>query len=162
MLDSIDASNARVSSFGEKQVARMSRKEPWLWLLAALLFVACAAPVLAPITTPYPLPSGARALALPTRGPPASGVVGCPAIGPVGPVVMQWDRNAHTVSFSFEPWGGSDTILWPDGFSAREYLGRAELVAPDGSVVARDGDAVSGILGSDPSGICEVAGKGYF
>jgi len=64
---------------------------------------------------------------------------------------MQWDRNAHIVSFSFEPWGGSDTIQWPDGFSAREYLGRAELVAPDG-----------GILGSDPSGICEVAGKGYF
>jgi hypothetical protein len=140
----------------------MTTREPLLLLLAALLFVACAAPVLAPTTTPYPLPSGARALPLPTQGPRPSGVVGCPAIGPVGPVVMTWDRNAHTVSFVFDPWGGSDTIQWPNGFSAREYLGRAELVAPDGAVVARDGDAVPGILGSDPSGICAVAEKGYF
>ena len=128
--------------------------------LAALLVAACGTSVPTNAPTAYPFPSGAGALDLPTQAPHPSGI-GCPLVGPPGPVVMNWDRSANAVSFSFPSWGTSDTILWPYGFSAREYLGRAELVAPDGTVVARDGDPVPGLLGTDPQSICTVAGVLY-
>jgi hypothetical protein len=38
-------------------------------------------------------------------------------------------------------------LIWPGGYSARLLEGRAELVAPDGSVLAREGDVVSNLAG---------------
>jgi hypothetical protein len=61
-------------------------------------------------------------------------------------------------------------LVWPRGFSARLLDGRAEVVAPDGSVVAREGDELpSGTLGGSPSGtlaepgfdICQVNSAYY-
>ena len=52
-------------------------------------------------------------------------------------------------------------ILWPRGFSAREYRGRLELVAPDGKVVARDGDEVPNVIGLGPELVCMVDGVQY-
>ncbi len=142
--------------------------------MARLVFVVLIAISLAgcgssgvPTRTPYPLPSGALAVALPTQ-PPAttpipSGGFACPLVGP-DHVAVVWDRAAHAISFTFDLWGENaqaTTILWPRGFSAREYKGRLELVAPDGSVVARDGEAVPNVIGDDPAHVCMVDGVLY-
>ena len=39
------------------------------------------------------------------------------------------------------------SIVWPSGFSARFLHGRADLVSPDGSVLAREGDVISNLAG---------------
>lgn len=39
------------------------------------------------------------------------------------------------------------SVVWPSGFSARLVNGRAELVAPDGSVLARERDVISNLAG---------------
>ena len=36
-------------------------------------------------------------------------------------------------------------VVWPNGYSARLVDGRAELIPPDGSVLAREGDVISGL-----------------
>jgi hypothetical protein len=71
---------------------------------------------------------------------------------------------AHSVSFTFDQWSPEHTapkILWPRGFSAREYQGRLELVTPDGTVVARDGEEVPKVLGQGPESICMIDGVQY-
>jgi hypothetical protein len=138
----------------------------YVLLVVLLLTVAACTNAGTPARTPYPLPSGALALSLPTQPPVAtpisSGGIACQLIGPER-VTFDWDRAAHKVSFPFIPWSDSKAtaILWPRGFSAREYLGRAELVAPNGSVVARDGEQVPSVIGPDPEHICMVAGTEY-
>lgn len=39
------------------------------------------------------------------------------------------------------------SVVWPSGYSARLLNGRAELVAPDGSVLARERDVISNLGG---------------
>ncbi len=40
------------------------------------------------------------------------------------------------------------SVVWPSGYSGRLLNGRAELVAPDGSVLARERDVISNLAGS--------------
>jgi hypothetical protein len=47
--------------------------------------------------------------------------------------------------FADEATGNRLQVVWPNGYSARLVNGRAELVRPDGSVLARDGDVISGL-----------------
>jgi hypothetical protein len=56
--------------------------------------------------------------------------------------------------------GGRVDLVWPRGFSAWLLDGRAEIVAPDGSVVLSEGDVFSDIIGGVPN-ICEVNGVYY-
>jgi hypothetical protein len=137
-------------------------------LVVAVAVAACGgATGGAPARTPYPLPPGAVAVALPTQapftGPLPSTEFGCELMGP-GHVLVVWDQAAHSISFAFDQWTadqGSTTILWPRGFSAREYQSRLELLDPSGLVLARDGEEVSGVLGLDPEHVCMVRGKVY-
>ena len=131
-----------------------------------VLVVAGACSPSGPDRTPYPLPPGAVAVALPTQPPftdpiPSNGF-GCVAFGPRR-VLMVWDKAAHSISFTFDQWGElqTPTILWPRGFSAREYQGRLELVTPTGSVVGRDGEEVPNVIGLDPAHVCMVDGAQY-
>lgn len=59
--------------------------------------------------------------------------------------------------------GKQTTIVWPYGFVARLVDGKVELVAPDGSVVAREGDVLDvGGAGAQPGfHVCEINGKTY-
>ncbi|HEX5452016.1 MAG TPA: hypothetical protein VFW86_06455 [Candidatus Limnocylindrales bacterium] len=50
-------------------------------------------------------------------------------------------------------------LAWPRGFSAWLLGGRVSLVAPDGSVVGRDGDVISGLNGS--SQVCAIGATIY-
>jgi hypothetical protein len=76
----------------------------------------------------------------------------------INPVRMVRDGDA--VSFEFLD-GRPVDLVWPRGFSAWLLEGRAEIVAPDGSVVARDdGAEITGLVG-DTRAICEVNGVAY-
>jgi hypothetical protein len=66
--------------------------------------------------------------------------------------------------------GGRIAFVWPHGFSAWLLNGRAEIVAPDGSVLAREGDEIppgtlagasSGTLSEPGFDICGVNGVYY-
>jgi hypothetical protein len=134
--------------------------------LLALVVVAGCSGNSGPYRTPYPLPAGAVAVTLPTQAPftdpiPSSGF-GCEAMGP-NRVVVIWDKTAHSISFKFDQWADLKalTILWPRGFSAREYQGHLELVTPTGSVIARDGQEVPRVIGLDPEHVCMVDGTQY-
>lgn len=47
--------------------------------------------------------------------------------------------------FADEASGNRLPVVWPTGYSARVLDGRAELVPPNGSVLARDGDVISNL-----------------
>jgi hypothetical protein len=103
-------------------------------------------------TTAYPLPSGAEDFPLPTQA--ASSTTGCPP-SDLAPVPVDWDATQRAVSF------GGQKVLWPRGFSARMLPdGRFEILAPDGTVVARDGDTVK-LGGSDYQNVCRVQSAEY-
>ena len=99
-------------------------------------------------TTAYPLPSGPITIELPTQ-PPAPSGQGCVLLA-LPPVRVDWDPGHRAVSF-----GGEKTI-WPYGYSARLLpTGRLEILAPDGKVIARDGDTVQ-FFGPDYQHVCSI------
>jgi hypothetical protein len=62
--------------------------------------------------------------------------------------------------------GSRESVIWPHGFSARVLDGQAQLVAPDGTVVAREGDVLShlgGGVGStgDAFHVCQIGSTQY-
>jgi hypothetical protein len=90
------------------------------------------------------LPANATPLALRTQPwtlwSPAG--LSCP-LATVTPVRME--RDGEFVVFADEASGNRMPVVWPNGFSARLVGGRAELVPPNGSVLARDGDVISNL-----------------
>ena len=90
--------------------------------------------------TAAPLPSGATALQLRTEAPSS------PPGQPIGCALLNYD--GHLSLQGSELVLGNGDVVWPRGFSARLLNGKAELVGPDGTVVAREGDHLEGqILG---------------
>lgn len=128
--------------------------------LAAVLAAGCGDQW--PTRTPFPLPSGAAAVALPTASPggarPADGVALCQT-ALVVPVRITWDRPDGIVLF-VNQLGTPLALVWPRGFSARVVGDRLEIVAPDGTVIGRDGDTLDR-LGGGGDAICEVNGVFY-
>jgi hypothetical protein len=53
------------------------------------------------------------------------------------------ERDGGSMVFADETSGNRGQVVWPNGYSARLLNGRAELVPPNGSVLARDGDVIS-------------------
>ena len=100
----------------------------------------------------YPLPTAPIAWPLPARTGPIS--TPCPSTA-LAPVVFDWDATHRALSY------GGPKVMLPEGFTARLLpTGRLELLAPDGTVVARDGDTLN-LGGSDYEHVCRVQGVDY-
>ena len=99
----------------------------------------------------YPLPTTALIWPMPTVDlAPAS----CPTAD-LKPVKITWDATHRALNI------GGEKVFWPAGFTARILPdGHLELVAPDGTVVGRDGDTIT-LGGPDYSHICRVGGVVY-
>ena len=112
-------------------------------LIAIAVLIGAGILLLAPPQTAA-LPANATPLAVRTQPwrlwPPAG--FGC-AMATVTPVRM--DRDGEFVVFADETSGNRLPLVWPNGFSARLVDGRAELVSPNGSVLAREGAVISNL-----------------
>ncbi len=118
-------------------------------LLAAGLAAACSWP---DEETVYPLPSAPITIGLPTQAGASS--TACPPAD-LAPVKVDWDATHRRLSV------GGQKVIWPIGFSARLLpSGRLEILAPNGTVVARDGDTVK-LGGADYMHVCRVQSVEY-
>jgi hypothetical protein len=74
-------------------------------------------------------------------------------------------RDGDQLTFLVTDSGRFRPVVWPRGFSARLYQGQAELVAPDGSVVAAEGEVLDRIGGAGPLpdafAVCSVDSTTY-
>ena len=113
----------------------------------AVALVGVVAMLLLVSPRPARLPEGARPLTLGTQTPrfwPPPGF-SCP-LAQVPDIRVE--READSLVFSRTDTDERIVILWPPGFSARHFHGKGELVAPDGTVVADEGDVISSLAGS--------------
>jgi hypothetical protein len=119
--------------------------------IADTTFTVMAGPVASPkpvtIHTELPLPSDALPFCL------TASLGGPQRLTVAGADLVLVDVNT----------GEQTTIVWPYGFVARLVDGKAELVAPDGSVVAREGDLlhVGGGYALPGFHVCEINGTTY-
>jgi hypothetical protein len=118
-------------------------------VLAAGLAAACSWPEQ---ETVYPLPPAPIAIELMTQA--GTGSTTCPSTD-LAPVKADWDATHRALSV------GGEKVMWPQGFSARLLpSGHLDILAPDGTVVARDGDTIK-LGGSDYMHVCRVQSVEY-
>lgn len=105
------------------------------------------------VPTPFPLPPGAQAVplviaTLPRPLRPDIEYGACP-LALLSPVRVEYRAgDQRPVHFHAVASGEEIRIRWPEGFSARLNPALA-IVAPDGSVIARDGEVVDGLSGGN-------------
>ena len=118
-------------------------------VLAAGIAAACSQPG---EETVYPLPSATITIELVTQV--GSSSTACPSTD-LAPVKVDWDASHRALSV------GGQKVIWPQGFSSRLLPdGRLDILAPNGSVIARDGDTVA-LGGSDYMHVCRVQSVEY-
>jgi len=151
---------AFASGRDQRKVACSMRTLVLAALVTALVLGACAGSPWSP-RTPAPPPTDATTLMLATAQPAeplGAGVEwGC-ADALIGDVRVLRDESA--VAFEWVS-GGQVGLVWPRGFSAWLRDGEAEIIAPDGSRVAREGDVIRERLVGGGSEICGVDGVLY-
>ena len=133
----------RLRSIGTTTIAVMRLARWALGLLVAIALVAGVAVFLLVPYRPASLPTGAVPLTLrtqPWKLWPLS--FGC-AMAALTPIRVE--RDGVSMVFADEVSGNRLPVVWPSGYSARLMNGRAELLPPDGSVLAREGDVISGL-----------------
>jgi hypothetical protein len=116
-------------------------------LLVAVAVVGGAAVWLLGPSRPALLPANAEPLALRTQPwrawPPTGFGCGMAALTPI-----RVERDGTSMVFADEASGNRLQVVWPNGYSAWLMNDRAELVPPNGVVLAREGDVISNLSGN--------------
>ncbi len=125
-----------------------------------VILLAAAALRLSPLWPGPALPEGATRLHIVTAAPHLVPTFACPLalLGPVRVASSDDDLTVLSVA-SGEP----VQVVWPSGWAAWRVNGRAELVARDGSVIAREGDVIADRFGGgtgvdDAFHVCIIGG----
>lgn len=93
-------------------------------------------------------PEGATRLALRTQ-PPTRRLPFVPHVCPLaGLLPVRLVRDGPSLAFDLVDDGQRVPIVFPYGFAGRLVSGRAELVTPEGVVLAQEGGVLSGLGGS--------------
>lgn len=117
-------------------------------VLVALVLVAGLFVVRGGTVSPAPLPDGATALALRTQPPTWRLPIG-PHVCPLaGLLPVRLVRDGQSLAFELVDTGQRVQVVFPYGFTGRLVAGRAQIVAPEGVVLANEGDVLSGLGGS--------------
>jgi hypothetical protein len=115
------------------------------WALGLFVVVGLVASVAVFVLGPYQpasLPTGAAPVTLRTQPWRLWPSFGCP-MALLAPIRVE--RDGVSMVFADEAGDSRVQAVWPNGYSARLLNGRSELISPDGSVLARDGDVISGL-----------------
>jgi len=146
---------------GQSKARWSSEAKGFLAFLRVLALVAVAAALYAVAWLLLPpsaarLPPGATQLELRTQESHIGSrlVLGCPTA--LFPDVRLARQGSAVVFVRLD--GGVSDLIWPAGWSARLVDGRAELVSPDGDVIAREGDLIR-YLGGGNGGVCLIIGS---
>ena len=132
-------------------------------LLLGCFLAACSTQVAT--ITPYPGPAGGLPLALDVAQPielPSGAVAACDQalLGSVRFVL-----TGTVISFVSVDTGLPGKLIWPHGFAAWLVNGKAEIVAPDGTVIGYSGDVLSGLGGGGGPGnaftVCAINNRDY-
>ena len=125
-----------------------------------VILLAVAALRLSPLWPGPALPEGATRLHIVTEAPHLVPNLGCTTalLGPVRVASSDDDLTVLSVAT-----GEPVQVVWPSGWAAWRVDGRAELVARDGSVIAREGDVIEDRFGGgtgvdDAFHVCIIGG----
>jgi hypothetical protein len=121
-----------------------------LWAVITVVIVAVALLALVaarPAPRAASLPPNAEALGLAVQPAPLWTLPfgGCPT-ALIQPVRVA--RDANSLVFLATDDGTRRQLVWPAGFSARVVVGHAQLVTPNGSVYASEGDVLTSLIGA--------------
>lgn len=110
---------------------------------------------LSPLWIGPALPAGATRLHLATESPNQARNLSCPAAF-VGPIRVA-TSNDQLIVVSVAT-GEKVNIVWPRDWAAWRVDGRAELVARDGTVVAREGNVLDLGTSLEVDSVCVIGG----
>lgn len=124
------------------------------------ILLAAAALSLSPLWPGPALPAGATRLHIATAAPHLVPTFACP-LAQLAPARVA--TAGDDLVLLSEATGEQVRVVWPSGWAAWRVDGRAELVARDGSVVAREGDVIADRFGGgtgvdDAFHVCVIGG----